>query len=376
MKRLCLLLIFIFLTSIALAQTPTTGSRSLLHTHTARTFDQGRLEVYTNLDFYTKLGEFIGAAPSNFAAANYWVVASNIFTTYGIIDNLDISLGLRLYQDTNRFNTANIPDDLFLTIKSGSFDLGTRHLYGAGMLNFRFPLGEVPNNFYIDYSSGSVEYGLMAAFSYFVDPYLLSRNFSAHLNLGWYNHNDAGKVVYERRGVEQKARFNGTKLQYGLGFVYPVGLMDLMLEVNGISWIEQPDTMVYGREDYMYVTPAIRFKPYRWLYADLGVDIRISGDEDVTRGVPLGVNIDLPNYVDWKAWLALNFTILPLAPSEQTPEEMERDRFNKRVDFFQNIIEERERIENVQEELDRLKREREEAEKELEELKQILEEEG
>ena len=217
----------------------------------------------------------------------------------------------------------------------------------------------------------------MAAFSYYVDPYLLNRNFSTHLNLGWYNHNDAAKVVYERKGTEQKARFNGTKLQYGLGFVYPVGMMDLMLELNGISWIEQPDTMVYGREDYMYVTPAIRFRPYHWLYADLGVDVRISEDVEETSGVPLRTtNVNLPNYADWKAWLAVNFTILPLAPTELTPEELERERFKSRVDFFQNIIEERERIENIQEELERLRREREEAEKELEELKQILEEEG
>ncbi|MCK4559226.1 MAG: hypothetical protein KAV45_05530 [Calditrichia bacterium] len=371
MKRLSTLVLLLFLTSTALAQTPTTGSWSLLHTQTARTFEQGRLEIYTDLNFYTKLGDYLGSAPPDFSAVNYWVVASDIFTTYGIIDHLDMALGLRLYQDTN-ISDANIPDDLFLTIKAGSFTLGTRHLYGAAMLNFRFPLAEQPNYALAEYSSGSVEFGAMGALSYYVDPYLLTRNFSAHLNLGWYTHNDAGKIVDKR---DRKPGFNATKLQYGLGLVYPVGMIDLMLEVNGVSWIQQPDTMVYGREEYTYVTPAIRYKPYRWMYADLGVDMRVSSDVEETKP-PWASALDLPNYPDWKAWLALNFTLLPLAPSERTPEELERDRFNKRVDFFQNIIEERERIENVQEELDRLKREREEAEKELEELKQILEEEG
>ena len=74
--------------------------------------------------------------------------------------------------------------------------------------------------------------------------------------------------------------------------------------------------------------------------------------------------------------MGLHFTLLPIGTTAQTPGEMERDRFNQRVDFFQSIIEDRDRAERVQEELDRLKREREEAEKELEELKQILEEEG
>ena len=80
--------------------------------------------------------------------------------------------------------------------------------------------------------------------------------------------------------------------------------------------------------------------------------------------------VELTPNVEQK-WLSVN-TMWPGAG----PEEIERDRFNKRVDFFQSIIEDRDRAERVQEELDRLKREREEAEKELEELKQILEEEG
>lgn len=372
MKRLTTLVLLVLLISTALAQTPTTGSWSLLHTQTARTFEQGRLEVYTDLNFYTKLGDFIGSPPSNFSAVNYWVAASDIFTTYGIIDNLDMSLGLRLYQDTN-ISDANIPDDLFFTLKAGSFTLGSRNLYGAAMLNFRFPTGKQPNYALAEYSSGAVEFGAMGALSYYVDPYLLNRNFSAHLNLGWYTHNDAGKIVDTR---DRKPGLNASKLQYGLGLVYPVGLIDLMLEVNGITWIDQPDTMVLGREEYTYVTPAIRYRPYSWLYADLGVDIRISSNVEETKPPWRPPTFSLPNYPDWKAWLALNFTILPLSPAERTPEELERERFNNRVDFFQNIIEERQRIENVQEELDRLKREREEAEKELEKLKQILEEEG
>jgi hypothetical protein len=372
MKWRSTLPVLFLLSSLALAQTPATGSWSMLHTHTAKTFEQGRLEIYTQLDFWTKLGDYLGQTPSDFTAVNYWSVGSNILTTYGILNNLDVSLGLRLYQDVQRAE-ANIPDDLFLTLKAGSFALGTRHLYGAAMLNFRFPLAETPNPEFIEYSSPAVEYGAMAALSYFLDPYLQNKNFATHVNVGWYTHNDAGQEVYPG----QKARFNATKLQYGLGFVYPIGMMDLMVELNGISWIEQPDTMVYSREDYMYVTPAIRFRPYHWLYADLGVDIRISEDVEETSGVPLrSTRLDLPNYADWKAWLAVNFTILPLAPTELTPEELERERFKSRVDFFQNIIEERERIENIQEELERLRREREEAEKELEELKQILEEEG
>ena len=46
------------------------------------------------------------------------------------------------------------------------------------------------------------------------------------------------------------------------------------------------------------------------------------------------------------------------------------------VKFFQKIVEDRQKSEEVQEQLDLLKEERQDAEKELEELKQIMEEEG
>ena len=127
MKRLTILIFILLLTSSAFTQTQSTGSWSLLHTHTARTFEQGRLEVYTALNFYTRLGDYLGSPPQDFAAVNYWVVGGEIFTTYGIVDHFDVALGLRLYQDTN-ISDANIPDDLFLTLKAGSFEIGRAHV--------------------------------------------------------------------------------------------------------------------------------------------------------------------------------------------------------------------------------------------------------
>jgi len=374
MKKLSLLLLVLLLIISVNAQT---GSKSLIHVQTARTFSQGWLVAGTDLSFFTKLGTNI-LAPTN-QAANWWLVSNNIILTYGIIDNLDLTAALRLYQDTNRPGEYNLPDDIFLNLKAGSFAFGGRRFYGSGMLKMRIGTGETPNYIFQEYASGGVEYGVMAALSYHVDPYLPDRSFSTHLNIGWYSHNDAGKIVYEdsRGQNQQKASFNATELQYGLGFVYPVGEVDFMLEVHGVNYIEQPDTMVYSRENWGYVTPSVRYKPFHWLRADFGVDVSISSQENTTSGVkdPRSA-LDLPTYADWRVHMGLHFTLLPIGTTAQTPGEMERDRFNQRVDFFQSIIEDRDRAERVQEELDRLKREREEAEKELEELKQILEEEG
>ena len=371
MKRLTALLLIVVFSTAAFAQTY--GSMRLIHTQTGRTFTKGRLDVNTNLSFFTKLGEYIGTPPPNFSASNMWLITNNIVFTYGILDNLDVTAAIRMYQDTHYSNEYNLPDDIFLNIKAASFAFGDRHFYGGGILKFRFGTGEVANYPFQEYSSGGIEYGVMGVLSYHADQYLPDRDFSAHLNVGWYTHNDAGKEVYPG----QKAGLNATELQFGLGFVYPVGEIDFMLEANGINYIDQPDTMVYSRESWLYVTPSIRYKPYHWFSADVGVDISLASDNNTTivRRDPR-VNLDLPTYASWRAYIGLNFKILPIGSGARTPEEVERDRFNQRIDFFQNIIEERERAEKVQEELDRLKREREEAEKELEELKQVLEEEG
>ena len=106
MKKFFTLITTFFLVASVYSQNP--GSKSLVHTHTGRTFEQGRLEIHTDLSFYTKLGEFIGSAPDDFAAANYWNVSSNIQINYGLVDHLDIMAGLRLYQDTQA-EKADLP---------------------------------------------------------------------------------------------------------------------------------------------------------------------------------------------------------------------------------------------------------------------------
>jgi len=149
------------------------------------------------------------------------------------------------------------------------------------------------------------------------------------------------------------------------------------LESNGIVYINQPDKFVYSRENWFYLTPSIKYKPFDWISMDLGMDIRLVGADNTTSGVPNKTNPDLnlPNYAPWKVHLGLNMRILPFAPPRKTTAEVEREQFKKRVEFFQGIVEDRERTNDVQEQLDKLKQERAAAEKELEELKQIMQEE-
>ena len=379
------LVIFLLVSMAAFAQPPL-GSRSMIHTQSARTFDSGRLEVHSNMNFFTRATEFIGSgqAPSNFHAVNYWLVAGNLAITYGILDNLDFTIAPRVYQDTHYKNEYNLPGDIFMSLKLGSFAFMRRHLYGGVMANVRLGTGEVHNYPFTEYASGATEYGFTGALSYFLDPYLPDRSFNAHLNLGWWNHNEAGKPVFKfespfgthQVGDELIATKNSTEFQYAFGLVYPTAMFNYNLEFYGISYITEPDEFVYSRENYMYLTPSIRYKAFSWVSMDLGIDIRLSKDENTTKGVPdkTPEKYDLPNYAAWRVHMGLNITLLPFTATKKTPAQVEREQFNKRVEFFQKIVQEREKAEDVQQELDRLKEERQEAEKELEELKQILEE--
>ncbi|KAA3608454.1 MAG: hypothetical protein D8M58_19440 [Calditrichaeota bacterium] len=368
------LLILLFLMSNLFAQAPV-GSKSLMHTHTARTFDAGRFEIHSDLNFFSKLAEFLGdasAKPEDFQEKNYWLINSGLALTYGVSDNFDLTIAPGLYQDTHSANEFNLPDDIKVSLKAGSFDFANRHMYGAFIAATKFPVGEDHNYPFTYYSSGAVEFGFSGALSYYMDPYIPDRSFSTHLNVGWWNHNEAGEDLY--KGLT--ASTNSSELIYALGFLYPTDMFDFQLELSGATFLEKPDKFVFSREDYMYVTPSIKYKPFSWFAFNLGVDVRLSADEDKSVGLPTFENLNLPNYTAWKAHLGFEITLLPLTAATQSAAQVDKNQFNKRVEFFQKIIEDREKSENIKEELDKLKEERESAEKELEELKQILEEEG
>ena len=71
--------------------------------------------------------------------------------------------------------------------------------------------------------------------------------------------------------------------------------------------------------------------------------------------------------------MGVNFTLMPLGFREGGEQGTE---VRSKVDFYENLLRERQKSRNIEEELRRLKKEREQAEKELEELRQMLEEQG
>lgn len=387
------LLLFLTLLIPCLSLAEGFGSKSMLHVQSAQTLKPRRLDFRTNMRFYTKVGDFLGQQkPSDFSTVNYWDVQANALLTYGFSEHFDASFNVRVYQDvhnqsdiraTGEPSEYNAPDDLFLFLKAGSFGFSNDKLVVGGQGALRFPTGTDYNYPLEDYTAGSLEWGLKFLFSYYNDPFLPDRDFSFHANVGWWYHNDAGKTLAAlidpatNEAVDQQADGNSSALRYGLGFSYPTDLFDLNLELWGNNFISQPDSFAFSRENYVYVTPSIRFKPRWWVNFDLGLDLRVSSDTDETSGLVSfeGQNLDIPNYASWKMTLGANFVLNPGADKLRGGVGS-RATIKEKVDFYERLLQERDKTRSIEEELRRLKREREQAEKELEELRQLLDEEG
>jgi hypothetical protein len=356
------------------------GSNIFMHTQSGRSYGAGHFEVYNQSAFYTASVGTITVPPPTpvFSGSSYWLVQNNFALVYGPVDHLDLILKLGFYQDAHYMSDFNFPDAITFTLKGGSLTFAGRHLYAAGMLNLSRPMGDTHNYPLVEYSSSAqFEFGVNSALSYYSDIYYPDNSFSAHLNVGYFSHNAAKSVTYNKNNLEILAGTNGVGVQYGLALIYPLRLVEFRVELSGIQYLQQPDTIVYGREDYMYVTPSIRYKPFHWLSIDLGFDYRISADEEKTTGAYLySTNMGLPNYADWKAQIGLNFKIFPSAPPPKSVEQIKSEQFNQRIDYFRGMVEDRERLQNAREDIEAIKNERRRVEREIKELKQALEAQG
>ncbi|MBN1406508.1 MAG: hypothetical protein JW956_01890 [Calditrichaceae bacterium] len=382
MNKTIFIILIIFLTiSFSMAQL-VNGSKTLLHTQTGNTSDQGQFNINLSTNFFTKAAEYIGSNQAqDVDVAEYWLVAGNIVMTYGIIEHFDATIGLKVYQDTHRDNEYNLPDDLFLTLRAGSIPFGQNHFQNAFLASMRFPTGEEHNYPMAEYASGSFEYGLMYALSFFSDAYLPERSVGVHFNIGWWNHNESGTKYTFNNGTEYTANRNSNDIRLALAFAIPSTMFDFRIETSGILYLRRPNDFIYSAEEWAFLSPSIRYKPIKGLNLDLGMDIRLSPSDrqwTTAEGVPdISSSVDIsPNYPAWKIHLGadieLNFASKKLAITSE--KNYQRAEAREKIELFEKILKEREKAKDVQEELQSLRKVRKEAEEEIEEIKKILDE--
>ena len=349
-----------------------------MYVQSARVINKGYLEFYGGTRFFGKVASF-GTANR---AYTLWNVQGFSSFNYGVSRHLEFAVSPIFYQDTNRGSgfskeAVNFPDDLFLSIKLGSFGaLESPFLFG-GILYTRIPTARQHNIIYEPYSAGSVEAGVTGLASYFHNPIFPDAGWSIHANIGYLNHNDVGKnIAGDSLNLAPTPTSMSSELLFGLGLRYPAETFDFSVEINARYFLTQPPVSAYSREYVSYLTTGIYYKPYPWVTFEMGIDLRFISQEDLTdytvtpRPKP---QESFPNYPGWRGILGIKLAILPTSLYASPEEKLLKKKATDRRTILERMMREQTTTKNAESELARIRAERKKAEEELQRLRKLLE---
>ena len=351
------------------------AGRGLGYVRSAWNLDPGYLIAYSHARFFGKVGN-INISQSVASAVTFWDVQQGLGFNYGISKNFELELRPIIYQDNQHGdNGYNLIDDIFLALKIGSLgSTGGSIKYGIDVAT-RFPTAGIHNVAFEPYAAGKVSFGFNSRVSYSADPLYPDDGLSYHLNVGYWNHNDVGEQLTTVDPAIDSTRVTTPtqELTFGTGVVLPSDRFDFSFELYGNSFIQQPPITAYSRENYLYVSPRVRYKAYRWLALDTSVDLCVSSDKDETNYQFQGSFPDLPNYPAWRINIGARVIILPTSVHSTSERDLLMKKAETRRELFEQIIREQRETESAEDELERIKEERRKAERELERLRRILE---
>jgi hypothetical protein len=353
------------------------GGRSLHHVNTAWVQDRGQFSIHTLTTCFYQTARLAksGTVPE---FVTYWDVQSSVALHFATGRHLELSLIQLVYQDTHRDNKGtNLPDDLFVTAKMGSYG-GLRSKVRVGfMAGARIPLAQHHNVIFEPYSAGSVELGLLSLLSYSSDVLIPENAFNFHLNLGFWHHNDVGKFLVSTPADTFAVLTPSRELLWGIGFAIPSHQFDYSLEVFGRNFLARPPVTAYSREDYIYLTPGVTYHPIYWAALSAGFDLRLSSNEDQTLYVAglNPVNLNLPSHPKWRVRLGARFALnRPAPPPGQKP--LFTSSHGRLVPMNKNLEkqlnEERRKTETAEDELQTIREERKRMETMLSRLRNLL----
>ncbi|MCK6560844.1 hypothetical protein HUU39_10000 [candidate division KSB1 bacterium] len=356
------------------AQVPFHGGRGPTFVRSAWNLEPGYLTLYTHTRFYGKVVNVPPPASNpkgDTTAVAYWNVQGGAALNYGISRHFELSVVPMIYQDTNRRGKAfNIPDDIFLRLKIASLgQRGAAMTYGIE-LGTRLPTAKMHNLPFEPYSAGKVSFGATALVSFARDPLYPEDGFSAHFNLGYWNHNDVGQILSSDAPQIAVTKMTQEFL-YGAAMILPSEKFNFRFELLGSAFISAPPTTAFSRSAVMYLTPGVSYKPYRWMALDASSDLRLSGSATPARNEARLYT--LPRYSAWRVSLGMKITLLPTSLYSMSERDLLMRKAESRRELFEQIIKEQRETESAEAELERIKEERRKAERELERLRRILE---
>jgi len=348
------------------------SGKGLTHLRSAWNLKPGYLTLYGRTRFFGKVASL---APDQATAVTYWDVQGAFSINYGISDHIELAISPVMYQDTHKGTSGyNFPDDLFLGLKMGSYNLKGTSLTWAVSLNSRFPTAKHHNVPFEPYSAGTIEWGFTGMLTYSKDPLYPEDNLNIHVNLGYVNHNDVGEKLSQLSYDNVSVTNMSQQVLYGIGMKIPSSEFDFSIELYGNKFLQQPPRgTAYSVENYIYLTPGVSFRANRWLTLNFATDLRLTPDKDETLYTYGGQIYDMPNYPGWRINLGLNIVLLPTSVYKLSDKDILMRKAENRRELFEQIIKEQRETESAEEELERIKEERRKAERELERLRRILE---
>jgi hypothetical protein len=372
-KAVCggMLVILLFDFTPSLLALGLNGGNGLTYIKSAWNLKPGYLTLYGKTRFFGKVASLADQA----SAITFWDVQGAFSINYGISDHIELAISPIMYQDNHKGGTGyNFPDDLFLGLKFGSYNLKGSSLTWAISLDSRFPTAEYHNVPFEPYSAGTIEWGFTGMLTYSRDPLYPDDNLNIHANFGYVNHNDVGQKLSQLSNDDVSVTNMSQQLLYGIGMKIPSSEFDFSVELYGNKFLQKPPrATAYSLEDYIYLSPGVSYRAYRWLTLNFTTDLRLSSDKDESIYTFSSPIPDMPNYPSWRINLGMNIILLPTSVYKLSDKDILMRKAESRRELFEQIIKEQRETESAEEELERIKEERRKAERELERLRRILE---
>ena len=380
MRRLicsiALLLIFLMFTSAEAGWT--NHGRGLVHVNTAWSQYKSSLRLSSHASSFFK-DEVTHHSDGTATGITYWDIQSGLGLRYGLSNHFELGISQLVYQDNHKGGQGyNLPDDIFLSAKLGSIGKRESNFRLGLKLDSRIPLAEHHNVPFEPYSAGRIEIGLMGLLTFSSDPLFPDYGVNVHLNAGFLNHNDFGTTLTSLESDTITVEKSAQEFIYGLGFSRMWREFGFFIELYGRNFIQQPPATAYTRENSLFIMPGLIYDPNSWLSLQVGLDLRILGNNDETdyNMVPRTAG-HLPNLPSWRIHVGASITLLPkslqrttaIRPGDVSPATASTGD----TEMYKALADERRKTEDAEEELERIRSERRRMEQMLERLRRILE---
>ncbi len=306
-------------------------------------------------------------------AMRHAVAAANIY--FGFSNHVELGIIQVLYQDfeTEVEQNPMIPGITIINFKLGNFNLksGTRALYYGLNSTIQYRTARHYNIYLEPYVNEGITGGMDLLFAYFWKPFYLYESPALYLNLGYKNHNDKESITQSTQNIV-----------FALAFAKPGVKYEYSLEAHGEFFMERPDSEIYSRENFLYLSPGFKYRLYMGVSLGLGVDILAYSEDEKSKEdlLPPG---DWPQYPEWRVNFRIDYIPSTAFYSVPTFGKVQRNALSReslreqrlsteKKALFEWIVDETKGAEYIDLDLEKIREERKKAEEELEKLKEEI----